>query len=217
MPDGIGWMNAQVHRRHLEALGARAVDRLLDRALGAAPADDAAGRRRGRRSTGGVFSVFCSAASLRLRARSPSSLIVGSYATLLARSCARPVSVCMPPGWPGNEAARDAGDRIPVVGLGAVGHRRLVDRRREPVLAELRPRERLLRGGEARVRQHHHDHVEGLGDLARRDDRIEAVLDVARRHHDLGRVAVAAVDGGQQVALLDLGRLAGATARRAGR
>ena len=32
------------------------------------------------------------------------------------------------------------------------------------------------------------------------------------RHHDLRRVAVAAEDGGQQVALLDLRRLAGARA-----
>ncbi len=62
---------------------------------------------------------------------------------------------------------------------------------------------------EARVRQHDDHGVERLGDLARRDHRVEAVLDARHRHHDLGRVAVAAVDRREQVALLDLGRLAG--------
>ena len=115
-------------------------------------------------------------------------------------------------GLAGDEAPRDAGDRVPVVGLGAFGYRRLVDRRRQPVFAELRPREGLLRRGQAGVGQHDDDHVEGLGDLARRDHRIEAVLDAAGRHHHLGRVAVAAVDRGEQVALLHLRRLPGAGA-----
>ena len=39
MPDGIGWMNVQMQRRHLQALGAHLIDGFLDRALGAAPAD----------------------------------------------------------------------------------------------------------------------------------------------------------------------------------
>ena len=66
-----------MQRRDLEALGARAVDRFLDHALGAAPADDEQVAFRVA-VTGGVLSVFCSAASFRLRARRPSSLIAGS-------------------------------------------------------------------------------------------------------------------------------------------
>ena len=110
---------------------------------------------------------------------------------------------------PGTEAARDAGNRVPVVGLEAFGHRCLVDRRRQPVGVERGPRERLLRRGEARVGEHDDDHVERLRDLARGDHRVEAVLDVGGGHHDLWRVAVAAIDRGEEVALLDLGGLAG--------
>ena len=67
-----------------------------------------------------------------------------------------------------------------------------------------------MRGGEACVRQHHDDHVEGLGDLACRDHRVEAVLDLLARHHHFRRIAVAAEDRREEIALLDLGRLPGA-------
>ena len=69
--------------------------------------------------------------------------------------------------------------------------------------------ERLIRGREACIRQHHDDHVERLGDLACRDDRIEAVLDRARGHATFGCIAwLRRSTSG--IALFCLGRLPGA-------
>src|SRR3972149_22320 len=81
-------------------------------------------------------------------------------------------------------------------GLSEVGRRG-----ERPVLVEGGPREGLRGGGQTRIREHHHHHVEGFGDLARRDDRIEAVLDTGGGHDHLGRITVAAEAGRQKIAL----------------
>ena len=113
-------------------------------------------------------------------------------------------------GLTGREAPGQAGGLVPRVRLQAVGHVALVHRGRQPGRVELRAPVGLLGGGQARVGQHDHDHVERLGDAPGGDDRVEAVLDRARRDDHLRGVAVAAEDRGEQIALLDLGRLAGA-------
>ena len=160
-------------------------------------------------NTVGVLSVRCSAASLmaaRAHAHFVALGVIGDMAQPVMREAGQRVHAA---GLARDETARQAGLGVPVVRLEPFRDFALVDRRRQPGFAELRPRERLLRRGEAGVGQNDHHHVEGLGDLARGDHRIEAVLDRARRDHHLGRVAVAAEDRRHQIALLDLGRLAG--------
>ncbi|MCE3285496.1 MAG: hypothetical protein K0R70_1752 [Steroidobacteraceae bacterium] len=194
-------------RRHLVALGAQPLDGFLDRAPGAAPADDQQvtgrpaehRRRRQHLLQCGEFQAACVQALL------VDLGVVRDTARPVVREAGQRVHAVRLPRY---EPPAQAGDRIPVVGFRAIRHGILVDWRREPVGIELRPRERLLPGRQRGVRQHHHDHVERLGEPARRDHRVEAVLDRARGHDDLGCVAVAAEHHAEQVALLHLGRLA---------
>ena len=211
MPGRHRLQEVQVQRRHLVALVAQALDRFLDRALGAAPADD-----------------------------QQVALVVAEHRRRLQRllqrrelEAARAQAFLVDLGVVGDVAlpvVREAGERVHAAGLPGM------KRRARPVSGPSRracapagiglwsiggASQASLNCGRGNggcevasvgVGEHHHHHVEGLGDLARGDDRVEAVLDRARRDHDLGRIAVAAEHRGQQVALLGLGRLAGARA-----
>ena len=66
--------------------------------------------------------------------------------------------------------------------------------------------ERLLAGGQIGVGETRSTgNAEHLGQLARGDDEVEALLDVRRCQDDLRRITRLAVDRGQQIALLDFG------------
>ena len=160
-----------MHGRDGQSFGAQPGYRLLDCAHRAAPAHQqqvttlvgtAAENRRWlerllQRGELQAASAQCLLVDLR---------VVGHLAGAIVRQAGEGVHS---PGLAGLKAPRQAGDGIPVIGLAARRHRGLVDWRRKPVLAELRPREGLLRCGQTGVGQHHHHHAEGLGDLARGD------------------------------------------------
>ena len=77
MPEGIGWMKRRCSDDTLSpSARSRSTASSITPLL--LPQPTTSRSPSGSPYTGGVFSVFCSAASLRLRVRRPSSLIAGS-------------------------------------------------------------------------------------------------------------------------------------------
>ena len=108
-----------------------------------------------------------------------------------------------------NKARGEPGLGIPVIGFGVFGNGALINRWRQPFLRKFRTRYGLLGSRQISIGKHNNDHIKSFRQLPRRDHRIETVLDISRRHHHLRRIAVTAETGRQQIALFDLGRLAG--------
>ena len=112
----------------------------------------------------------------------------------------------IPPGWPGMIRVDEPEPRIPVVRPRALARPARGPARPPAIRRAARARERLHARREIRVAQHDDDRAERLGESARGDHRVEALLDRRRRDDDPRRVARLREERGEQIGLLDFCR-----------
>ena len=126
-------------------------------------------------------------------------------------SCSRPVTSGYLPSQHPRARRRVLRDAVERVGLVTVA-RSQVRLRIDHQLGQIRLVEGLDARGERRVAEDENRRAVFARDARGFDRDVEAILHRPGREHDARAVAVAAVDGLEEVALLDVGRQAGARA-----
>ncbi len=197
-----------MHGRDALALCAGPVDGFLDRAEGRAPADN--------QQIAAVFAVNLGRfqrcgkrrqfAAAHVHAFLVGGRVVGDLAVPVVREPGQDVLAAAHARY---RPIRQAGLLVPVIGRHVPVPGRLVYRRGEPLLGDLRPFDRLHARCEIGVGQDDDRTAERLGQLARHLHEVETLRYRGGRDDDLGRVARRTVQARQQITLFDLRRQTG--------